>query len=157
MTVRVPLEQLVRPREPWTTTLGYHRDPEATAQLYRNCWLHTGDAFRYDEQGVYYFVDRIKDAIRRRGENISSFQVESAVNAHPAVLESAAIAVPSEHTEDEVCVYAVPRPNMSVDEAELRAFLAERLPRFMQPRDLYLVDSLPKTAVGKVLRRELRS
>ena len=79
-------ELAVRPREPWTTTLGYFRDPEATLRLYRNCWLHTGDAFREDAGGRFHFEDRIKDVIRRRGENISSFQIESSVNQFPGPL-----------------------------------------------------------------------
>ncbi len=89
-------------RQPWALNHGYHNDPAATARAWRNGWFHTGDAFRQDAEGNYYFVDRVKDAIRRRGENISSFEVESRAPAHPAVREAAAVAVPSEHGEDEV-------------------------------------------------------
>jgi crotonobetaine/carnitine-CoA ligase len=83
---------------------GYYKNPEATSRAWRNGWFHTGDAFRVDVDGNYFFVDRIKDAIRRRGENISSFEVENEVCAHPSVREAAAVAVPSELAEDEVLV-----------------------------------------------------
>jgi len=93
-------ELIVRTDAPWAMNHGYFRNPEATAQAWRNGWFHTGDAFRTDAEGRYFFVDRMKDAIRRRGENISSFEVETEVCAHPAVKEAAAVAVPSEHAED---------------------------------------------------------
>ena len=88
-------ELIVRCSEPWCMNVGYWKMPEKTAEAWRNGWFHTGDGFRLDEDGWFYFVDRMKDAIRRRGENISSFEVEAAVNQHPAVQESAAIGVPS--------------------------------------------------------------
>ena len=103
-------ELIVRADEPWTLMAGYLDMPEATTAAWRNLWLHTGDAFRYDDEGNYYFLDRISDTIRRRGENISSAEVEAVVNEHPAVLESAAVAVPSEWGEDEVKVVVVARP-----------------------------------------------
>ena len=81
---------------------GYYGNPEATARAWRNGWFHTGDAFRRDADGNFFFVDRMKDAIRRRGENISSFEVEAEICAHPAVREAAVVAVPSEFGEDEV-------------------------------------------------------
>ncbi|MBT4492161.1 MAG: AMP-binding protein, partial [Gammaproteobacteria bacterium] len=97
-------ELILRTDLPWAMNHGYYKNPEATAQAWRNGWFHTGDGFRYDENGYFYFVDRIKDAIRRRGENISSFEVESEVTAFPAVREVAAIPVPSELGEDEVMI-----------------------------------------------------
>ena len=102
-------ELIVRTAEPWTMNAGYFNMPAETAAAWRNGWFHTGDAFTYDDDGNYYFVDRIKDAIRRRGENISSFEVEAYVARHPGVQEVAAVAVPAEHTEDEVKVVIVPQ------------------------------------------------
>jgi crotonobetaine/carnitine-CoA ligase len=149
-------ELLVRTAEPWTTMIGYHGDEGATAHAFRNLWLHSGDAVRRDADGTYYFVDRLKDAIRRRGENISSFDVEREVNAFPGVLESAAFAVPSAHTEDEVAVCVVAKPGASVEVDELLAFLEQRLPRFMLPSAVEVLPELPKTMTGKIKKYELR-
>src|SRR5690606_10116453 len=112
-------ELVVRSDHPWMLNAGYFNMPEKTAEAWRNGWFHTGDGFVQDDDGWFYFVDRKKDAIRRRGENISSMEVESHVNAHPAVLESAAIAVPSEWGEDEVKVVVVRRDGASLEAAEL--------------------------------------
>lgn len=150
-------ELIVRADEPWTLMAGYWNMPAETAQAWRNQWVHTGDAFRYDEDGNYYFVDRIKDTIRRRGENISSAEVEAAVNDHPAVLESAAVAVPSEWGEDEVKVIVVTRDGHELPPEELIEFLAEQLPRFMVPRYIEVKSSLPKTPTEKVRKIELRA
>ncbi len=119
--------------------------PEVTAEAWRNGWFHTGDAFRYDADGNYYFVDRIKDAIRRRGENISSFEVEALVAQHPEVSEAAAVAVPSEYMEDEVKVCVVLRDGAEVSHGDLIEFLVPRMPKFMVPRYVEFVGSLPKT------------
>ena len=102
--VGTPGELILRTDRPWAMNHGYYKNPEATVRAWRNGWFHTGDAFRLDAEGNYFFVDRMKDAIRRRGENISSFEVETEVCAHPAVKEAAAVAVPSELSEDEVLV-----------------------------------------------------
>lgn len=150
-------ELIVRTAEPWTMNAGYHNMPAETAAAWRNGWFHTGDAFKYDEDGNYTFVDRIKDAIRRRGENISSFEVESYVSKHPAVQECAAVAVPSQHGEDEVKVVVVPAAGASVDPRELIEFLVPTMPRFMIPRYVEVVDALPKTPTMRVRKVELRS
>ena len=150
-------ELIVRADEPWTLMAGYLDMPEATTAAWRNLWLHTGDAFRYDTDGNYYFLDRIKDTIRRRGENISSAEVEVVVNEHPGVLESAAVAVPSEWGEDEVKIVVVPRPGRTVDAQELIEYLSPRLPRFMLPRYVEVVSELPKTPTEKVRKVELRA
>jgi crotonobetaine/carnitine-CoA ligase len=150
-------ELLVRTAEPFTMNAGYFNMPAATAHAWRNGWFHTGDAFKYDEDGNYYFVDRIKDAIRRRGENISSFEVEAYVSKHPAVAECAAVAVPSEHSEDEVKVVIVPAPDASFDPGELIEFLVPTMPRFMIPRYVEVVDALPKTPTMRVRKVELRA
>lgn len=150
-------ELVLRGDEPWTLMAGYWRKPEATVAAWRNQWLHTGDGFIRDADGNFSFVDRVKDAIRRRGENISSFEVEAEVNDHPDVLESAAIAVPSEFSEDEVKVVVVARPGSTVDPAELVEFLRPRMARFMLPRYVEVVDVLPKTPTEKVRKAELRA
>jgi len=150
-------ELIVRSAEPWTLMAGYLDMPEATTAAWRNLWLHTGDAFRYDADGNYYFCDRISDTIRRRGENISSAEVEVVVNEHPGVLESAAVAVPSEWGEDEVKIVVVPRPGESLEPADLIDFLSPRLPRFMVPRYVEVMASLPKTPTEKVRKVELRA
>ena len=100
-------EIVFRPKEPFIMMLGYYNMPEKTLETYRNLWFHTGDLAKKDEDGYFYFVDRKKDALRRRGENISSFEVERAINTHPKVLESAAVAVQSEMAEDEVKICVV--------------------------------------------------
>jgi crotonobetaine/carnitine-CoA ligase len=138
-------ELVVRTEEPWVINRGYFGMPEATAAAWRNGWFHTGDGFRYDEDGNYYFVDRIKDAIRRRGENISSFEVEALVAQHPDVVESAAVAVPSAYLEDEVKICVVLRDGAETTHTELIEFLAPRMPRFMVPRYVEFVAALPKT------------
>jgi crotonobetaine/carnitine-CoA ligase len=149
-------EMIIRTDRPWGMNSGYHKNPEATARAWRNGWFHTGDAFRRDEEGYFYFVDRIKDAIRRRGENISSFEVELEVLAHPAVLEAAAVGVPSSYSEDEVLVVVAPREGASIDPAELVHFLIGRMPYFMVPRFVRIMASLPKTPTAKVKKHLLR-
>jgi crotonobetaine/carnitine-CoA ligase len=149
-------ELVLRADQPWTLMAGYWGKPEATAKAWRNQWLHTGDGFTRDEDGNFYFVDRIKDAIRRRGENVSSAEVEADVNEHPAVLESAAIAVPSEQSEDEIKVVVVLKPGETLEPADLVAFLESRMARFMVPRYVEIVDELPKTPTQKVRKAALR-
>jgi crotonobetaine/carnitine-CoA ligase len=138
-------EMVVRASEPWIITSGYFNMPDKTAAAWRNGWFHSGDGFTRDAAGQYYFVDRIKDAIRRRGENISSFEVESAVNEHPAVAESAVVGVPSALGEDEVKVVLVLEPGAALRPEELITFLIPRMPRFMIPRYVEVVDELRKT------------
>src|SRR3984893_16338958 len=117
---------MVRGHLPWSMTHGYHRMPDATAAAWRNGWFHTGDAFRRDAEGNFYFVDRLKDAIRRRGENISSFEVESEILAHPAVREAAAGVVKSEIAEDEVMAVVAVKAGEPFDPADLIEFLRPR-------------------------------
>jgi crotonobetaine/carnitine-CoA ligase len=150
-------EMLVRTDRPWAMSHGYHKAPEATARAWRNGWFHTGDAFKTDEDGNFFFVDRMKDAIRRRGENISSFEVEAEVLAHPAVRECAALAVPAEIGEDEVLVVVSPIPGGTIDPVELIRFLSDRLAYFMIPRYIRMLAELPKTPSSKVLKSQLRT
>ena len=124
---------------------GYYNMPEKTLEAYRNLWFHSGDLAKKDEDGYYYFVDRKKDSLRRRGENISSFEVERAINTHPAVLESAAVAVKSDLAEDEVKICVVLKPGFTLSPEELIRYANERMPHFAVPRYVEFMDSLPKT------------
>ena len=151
-------ELVVRAKLPWTMTTGYYGMPERTAEAQRNLWFHTGDGLRRDEDGWYYFVDRLKDAIRRRGENISSYEVEQAVLGHPEVAECAAVAAPAkaEAGEDEVAVFIVPAAGTGLDVEAVRAWCERRLPAFAMPEYVSLLDELPMTPSGKVRKIELR-
>ena len=152
-----PGELIVRPKRPWNCSLGYLNMPDATVRSWRNGWFHTGDTFIYDEDGEHYFIDRAKDYIRRRGENISSFEVEQAVNAFPGIAQSVAVAVPSEAGEDEVMVFVVCAPGASIEPRELIEFLTERMPKFAVPRYVEIVDELPTTqATFRVQKNKLR-
>lgn len=150
-------ELIVRTDQPWKLNSGYFRNPEATAAAWRNGWFHTGDAMRIDEKGNYFFVDRIKDAIRRRGENISSFEVEMEVLAHPGVRECAAIGVKNEISEDDVLAVVAPTPGHTIDAAELLEFLRPRLAHFMLPRYIRILNQLPRTPTQKVEKYRLRA
>ena len=151
-------ELVVRGRYPWTTCQGYFGMPDKTAEAFRNLWFHTGDGLRRDEDGWYYFVDRLKDAIRRRGENISSYEVEQGLVSHDALAEVAAIGVPADQEagEDEVMVFLVREAGASVSAEETWAYADRQLPAFAVPRYLRFVDELPKTPSEKVRKIELR-
>ena len=150
-------ELVVRPKQPFVMTTGYYNFGKETAYLMRNLWFHTGDLVRRDSDGYYYFLERLKDSIRCRGENISAFEIERAINAHPAVLESAAFGVASELAEDELAVAVVLRHGEALSAPQLAAFCAEKLPAFMVPRFVEFVDGLPKTPNGKIAKYELRN
>jgi carnitine-CoA ligase len=152
----VPGEMCVRTKNPWDMTLGYWNHPEWTVKAWRNFWYHTGDMLMRDEEGNYYFVDRTKDAIRRRGENISSMEVEQEIVKHPAILECAVIPAESEHTEQEVMAIIVLKQGMAVDPVELIRFLEPRMAYFMIPRYVDVIDALPKTPTGKIQKFPLR-
>ena len=150
-------ELVVRCDEPWTMTHGYLNNPAATAEAWRNGWFHTGDLFRRDPDGVYVFMDRMKDLVRRRGENISSFEVETAISQFAGVREVAIVAAKSEFSEDEILAVICPTPGAAIDLAQLIEFLRPRLPHFMIPRFIRVVDDLPRTTTQKIMKAELRS
>ena len=141
---------------PWAVSHGYAGNAEATARAWRNGWFHTGDGFRKDADGNFFFVDRLKDAIRRRGENISSFEVESELVCFHAIREAAAVAVKSEIAEDEVLAIVALKPGATLDPAELIAFLRPRMAHFMIPRYIRVVDGLPRTPTAKIEKVKLR-
>lgn len=149
-------EILVRPKNPYIMMAEYYKMPEKTLEAYRNLWFHTGDYAKKDKDGYFYFVDRKKDAIRRRGENISSFEVEKVINAHPSVLECAVFAVPSELGEDEVKVNVVLKPNESPFPENLIEFCSKRMAYFAVPRYVEFVAELPKTPTNRIEKYRLR-
>jgi len=151
-----PGEIIVRAKEPWIFAQGYYNMPEATSRTLRNLWFHTGDRGYMDDDGYIFFVDRKKDAIRRRGENISSFEVEQMILKHPAVLDAAAFPLASEHTEDEVMVSIVLRNGARLTEAELIGHCVDNMAYYMVPRYVEFVAELPKTMTEKVEKYKLK-
>jgi carnitine-CoA ligase len=149
-------ELVVRPRAPYTMFQGYLNHPEKTVEAWRNLWFHTGDYVTRDADGYYYFVDRKKDIIRRRGENLAPYDVESALNRHPAVFESVVVGVPSPLGEEDVKAFVQLKPGAAATPSELFRFCIDRLPFFMVPRYLEFVDEIPKTANQKSQRYLLR-
>ncbi len=150
---------VVRPRIPNIMLHYYNKMPEKTVEDFRNLWFHTGDAGWMDKDGYIYFMDRVKDYIRRRGENISSFEVEKVVSSHPLVAECAAVGVKAsagKHAEDEVMIVIVPEKSARPDPVEIVKFLKPLMPAFMIPRFVRFVKSLPKTGTERVKKNELR-
>jgi crotonobetaine/carnitine-CoA ligase len=135
---------------------GYFGMPEKTVEAWRNLWLHTGDRVVRDPDGYYRFIDRMKDAIRRRGENISSFEVEQVLVSHPAVSIAAVFPVSSELAEDEVMAAIILKTDAQLAEAELIRFCEGKMPYFAVPRFVEFVDEVPRTENGKVQKFKLR-
>jgi carnitine-CoA ligase len=152
-----PGELIIRTDHPWELSAGYFNNPAATAAAWRNGWFHTGDMVRRDDAGYYYFHDRLKDAVRRRGENVSSFEVERDVALYPGIVQVACVAHPSDDgVEEEVKVWLVAEPGCTLDFPKMLEFLVERMPHFMVPRYYELIDELPTTASMRVKKHELR-
>ena len=161
MPVGTPGELIVRNSLPWTINSGYKNMPEATANAWRNGWFHTGDEFLLDEEGNFFFLDRMKDVIRRRGVNISSFEVEEEVRSHPAVKDVAAVAVKNPDMEEsagdeEVKVVVVLEDDAALEPAELVEYLTPRMPRHWLPRFVEFAPELPRTESFKVRKADLR-
>jgi crotonobetaine/carnitine-CoA ligase len=160
--MEVPRDQVgeivIRPKEPSCFMQGYYRMPEKTVEAWRNLWFHTGDAGRLTEDGLVYFIDRIKDCIRRRGENISSFEVEQVLNEHPAVSESAVVGIKVEGAggEEEVKACIVAADGAVVDNVALLDYCVANMPRFAVPRYIETMPALDKTASGKIQKEALR-
>ena len=137
---------------------GYFGMPELTLQAWRNLWFHTRDAGYIDAEGWFHFVDRLGDRIRRRAENISSYEIESAAALHPSVLECAAIGVPSGfESDDDIKLFVVLRPGHLWVTQEMLEHLVRLLPHFMVPRYLQTIEELPRTPTNKVIKSQLRS
>ena len=149
-------EILIRPKVPFGFPLGYWRRPEATVAAWRNLWLHTGDAGRFDESGLLYFCDRLKDAIRVKGENISSTEIEAVLLSHPQVQECAAVGVPSEHGDQDILALLVVEGSRPFDFAALVRHCEGRMPYYAVPRYFDVLESLPMTGTQKVQKAVLR-
>jgi crotonobetaine/carnitine-CoA ligase len=149
-------ELVLRAREPFAMATGYFGMPEKTVEAWRNLWLHTGDRVIRDPDGYYRFIDRMKDAIRRRGENISSFEVEQVLVSHPAVSIAAVFPVSSELAEDEVMAAIILKDGVQLTEAELIRFCEGKMSYFAVPRFVEFVDEVPRTENGKVQKFKLR-
>lgn len=152
-----PGELLVRPRRPNGMMIEYVEMPDKTVEAFRDLWFHTGDLLQCDADGFWYFVDRDKDALRRRGENISSFEVERVINEMSEVAECAVIPVPSDLGEDDVMVCVVPRDGAEVTGAAVRAHCHGRMADFMLPRYVRVLPALPKTATARVEKHKLKA
>lgn len=150
-------EICLRPRRPWVAAQGYDAMPAATVAAWRNLWFHTGDRGTLDADGYLFFVDRKKDAIRRRGENISSYEVEQILVRHTAVLDAAVYAVASELSEDEVMASIVLREGSTLTEADLVRWCGQQMAYFMVPRYVEFLPQLPRTMSEKVEKYKLRA
>ena len=151
-------EFVVRPRHPWTLMQGYAGMEQQTLSAWRNLWFHSGDAGYMDEDGYVYFVDRIDDRIRRRAENISSYDIEIAALDHPAVGEAVAVGTPSGFAgDDDIRLFVTARPNALIDPGDLLRHLVDRLPHFMAPRYIETLAALPRGVTQKVQRSALRA
>lgn len=143
-----PGELIVRSEQPWVFSVGYDGLPAETARAWRNGWFHTGDVFRQDADGNFFFVDRVKDTIRRRGENIASVEVEAAARAFAGVDEVIAVGVATA-SEEEVLIAVVPKAGAAIEPRELVEFLVPRLPYYAVPRYVRIVEAIPKTESNK--------
>jgi crotonobetaine/carnitine-CoA ligase len=152
-----PGEIVLRPKLPFIMMQGYLDKPADTIRAWRNLWFHTGDIAREDEEGYFYFVDRVKERIRRRGENISSWDVEHYVGAHPAISECAAVPHPAPQGEDDVRVVAVLKEGERLEPAALMDWLKARMPSFMLPRYLEFVATLPRSPTSKIEKYKITS
>ncbi|MCQ6279513.1 AMP-binding protein [Bacillus sp. EB600] len=150
-------EIVVRPKEPWVLFSGYYGMPEATVETWKNLWFHTGDRGKIDEDGYFYFVDRKKDVIRRRGENISSYEIERVINTHPKVQEAALVGVPSELSEEEVLAVVILKEGEELKPEELLDFCQPRMAYFAVPRYIRFIKEFPRTPSQRTEKYKLRA
>jgi crotonobetaine/carnitine-CoA ligase len=150
-------EICVRPTEPWIMTTGYYKQAEATVREFRNMWFHSGDRGSLDADGWLTFADRKKEAIRRRGENFSAFELEMLISRHPEVIEVAAVPIAAELGEDEVMVYVVPRTGCAPTPEGIVRYCDGIMPYYMVPRFVEVIDALPKTASEKIEKYKLKA
>ncbi len=149
-------EIVVRPKIPWAIFMEYYGMPEVTANAFRGLWFHTGDAGYFDEQGYLFFVDRLKDAIRRKGENISSYEVEQILLKHRDIMQIAVVPAKSEFGDEEVMAVVVPNPDGRVSPETIVSFAKDNMPHFWVPRYIRFMDALPATATGRIEKFKLR-
>ncbi len=152
-----PGEILIRTKEPYSMMLGYYKMPEETNKALKNFWFHSGDQGYMDKDGWFFFKDRMKDVVRRRGENISSFEVEKVINKHPKIAESAVFAVPSQLGEDEVMAVVILKKGKKMEPEELIAFCEDKMAYFAVPRYVEFRDSLPRTPTEKIEKYKLKT
>ncbi len=145
-----PGQIIMKPASPGLMMSGYYKNPALNARVFKDGWYYTGDMGELDTDGYLYFRGRLKDYIRRRGENISSFEIEQIVNSHPAILETAAVGVPSDYSEEEVMLCVVLKPGQHLEPLELWRWCKEKLPLFMVPRYLKFLPELPHTPTQRV-------
>jgi len=150
-------EIIARPLKPYIMMLEYYKAPEKTAEVWRNLWFHTGDYGYKDKDGYIYFVDRKKDRIRRRGENVSSYELETTILSHPAIVECAAVGVPSELGEDEIKVVIKLEEGTKLSPEELIGFCEKRMAYFMIPRYVEFVEDFPRSTLQKIKKGELKT
>ena len=149
-------ECVSRCKQPFTQMSEYYNMPAETLKAFRNRWLHTGDLCRLDKDGWLYFVGRGKDSIRRRGENISCYELENILSGHAGIEECASIPVPSELGEDEIKVVVAPREGVSLDYSEVMKFCRDTMPKFMVPRYIEMVKEVPKLPNHKIDKTRLK-
>ena len=135
---------------------GYYKDEAATNAVLKDGWLYTGDNVRYDEDGYVYFVDRLKDMIKRSGENIAASEVESVIKEHPAIFDVAVVGVPDAMRDEAIIAFVVPHRDINISEQEIIGWCSTRLAKFKVPSSVELVDALPRTPVGKIQKHVLR-
>lgn len=142
--------------EPGVTLRRYHQNDEATEVAIHGPWLRTGDMFRQDEGGRFHFVDRLKDSLRKRGENISSFEVEREVRTHQDVLDCAVVGIESAYSEQDIVAFVHAAPGCDLTAEDIQRHVADRAPRFMVPDHVIFIQEFPKTPTGKIQKFELR-
>lgn len=145
----VPGEMVVRPREPGVMSHGYFGMPEKTMESRRNLWFHTGDIARLDAEGLFYFMHRVSERIRVKGEMVSAYEVEEGALTHPDVEDCAAVGVPGEMGEEDIKLFVVAKPGAALSAEALRAHCAERMAKFMVPRHIAFIEDMPRTPTGK--------
>jgi len=150
-------EIVVRPKEPAVFMAGYYRMPDKTVEAWRNLWFHSGDAGYFDEHGRLFFVDRIRDRIRRRGENISAYEVEEVINSHPDVVQCAVVGVKVDDAggEDELLAQVV-STSPALEAKTLLDWCVPRMPRYALPRFIEFVTDIERTASGKIRKQAIR-
>jgi len=153
-----PGELLIRSKRPLALSQGYLGQPEETRKAWSDGWFHSGDRMYRDADGYYYFFDRLKDSLRRRGENISTHEVEREVLSHPDIQDAACVGVADDPgTDEEIKVFVIPKAGAVVDFMQLTLFLSSRMPHYMVPRFFELIENFPRTATGRVRKFELRA